>query len=89
MSGDELLELAGFVTVANWGAILGFPPTESNFPYPNPPRSEGKFQPIQHPRALIEVQAVDGGYFEVYSRLPEVQALLRQRFRVAECEAPV
>jgi hypothetical protein len=84
LSGAELLALAACVTVANWGASLAFPPS-AEVAFASPPRSEGEVYPIQHPLAVAEVQAVDGGSFEVDSPLPEVYAQLRQRFAVSEC----
>lgn len=80
LSGAELLALAVRVTVANWGAFLAFKQSASDFAFGIAPRSEGEVQPIQHPLAEAEVQAVDGCYFEVYSRQPEVCATLRERF---------
>ncbi|HEX8916828.1 MAG TPA: hypothetical protein VF796_31045 [Humisphaera sp.] len=84
LSGAGLLVLAACVTVANWGAFLAFPASAA-IEFASPPQSEGEVFPIQHPLAVAEVQAVDGESFEVYSRLPDVCALIRQRFAAVEC----
>ena len=84
LSGAELLALAACVTVANWGAFLAFPPSVKVV-FASPPGSEGEVSPIQHPLAVAEVQALDGGFFEVYSRLPEVCVHLTRCFVTTEC----
>jgi hypothetical protein len=83
LSGAEILALAACIAGANWGAFLAFPP-HIEVVLPASPRSEGKICPIQHSLANIEIQAVDGGYFEVCSKMPEVYFRLRQRFTAEE-----
>lgn len=79
VSGEELLEMARYAGCTNWGAFLAFEPEDADFEYASPPGSGGA---IQHPKAQIEIQAVDGGYFELFSRDREVESLLKRHFEV-------
>jgi hypothetical protein len=65
LSGQELMDLALQVSVPNWGVMLAFSSEDTEVTFDCPPRSEGYNGPIQHPQAILEVRAVDGGYFEV------------------------
>lgn len=65
LSGAELMELAPLVSVANWGIFLAFDAQEKDISFSRLPQSEGYVGPIQHERALLEIRAVDGGYFEI------------------------
>ncbi len=87
LEGNQLLELSKYLSVVNWGAFLAFEPSASGFNYEDCPYSEGRPPCIQHPAAQIEIQAVDGGYFEVYARDSEVYEVLRTWFEVVECDS--
>lgn len=87
VSGIDLYEWARSVTISNWGAFLAFNPELADFQYSEIPFSEGRPPSIQHPDAQIEIQAVDGGYFEVYSRDGRVIELLKQHFVVETVES--
>lgn len=82
ISGEELYELSKSVVCTNWGAFLGFEKTDADFHFHNKPYSEGRPACIQHPSAQIEIQAVDGGYFEVFTRVSKISYLLEKSFDV-------
>ena len=86
-SGNDLYEWSRSVTISNWGAFLAFKPEQADFKYVEIPYSEGRPPSIQHSDAQIEVQAVDGGYFEVYSRDHRVIDLLKEHFVVKAVES--
>lgn len=82
ITGDELCELAKSIECTNWGAFLAFKKSDAGFQYQNIPYSEGKPPSIQHPLAQIEIQAVDGGDFEVFTTINEIRNLLEKSFEV-------
>lgn len=84
ISGQKLYELSNSFTCTNWGAFLAYNPLEAPFEYVDPPFSEGRPRCIQHPKAIIEIQAVDGGYFEIFSKDFNVYNLLKTHFQVEE-----
>lgn len=87
VSGIDLYEWSRSVIISNWGAFLAFKPEQADFRYVEVPYSEGRPPSIQHAEAQIEIQAVDGAYFEVYSKIPRVIALLKQHFVVESVES--
>lgn len=86
-SGNDPYEWSRSVTVSNWGAFLAFKPEQADFKYVEIPYSEGRPPSIQHSDAQIEIQAFDGGYFEVYSRDDRVIDLLKEHFVVEAAES--
>ena len=87
VSGTDLYEWSRSVIISNWGALLGFNPKQTDFKYVTVHYSEGRPPSIKHTDAQIEIQAVDGGYFEVYSRDPRVIDLSKQHFVVEAVES--
>jgi hypothetical protein len=87
ISGVELVELAGTVWQTNWGAFLAFDGDVPDIPREELPYSEGRPPSIQHPDALIEIQSVDGGCFEIFSRIPRVHDLLAAHYELEECDS--
>ena len=87
ITGKEFYEISYSVTCTNWGAFLAYFPHEAPFEYVDPPFSEGRPPCIQHPKAIIEIQAVDGGYFEIFSKDPNVYTLLKMHFKVEEVKS--
>ena len=84
ISGENLYKLSKSITCTNWGAFLAYFPNEAPFEYIDPPFSEGRPRCIQHQKAIIEIQAVDGGYFEIFSKDFNVYNLLKTHFQVEE-----
>jgi len=87
MSGEELYELSKSISTTIWGAFLAFNPEDADFEYEEAPYSEGRPPSIQHPAAMIEIQAVDCSYFEVFARDTAVIELLKQHFEVEAVES--
>lgn len=86
MTGANLLRFAQTVTVANWGAILGFA-CEMRPELKSVPISECGYSPIQHPDADIEIQAVDGEFFEVYCGEESLYQSIRNVFSTEEVDS--
>lgn len=76
VSGEELYEMAGYVSCTNGCTFLAYKPKDANSPYPFRPYLEA------NPKAQIETQAVDGGWFDLFSRDRDVEQLLKQHFIV-------
>ncbi|MCP4438549.1 MAG: hypothetical protein GY810_06355 [Aureispira sp.] len=82
----QLKEEATSLVSLNWGAFLAFLPQEAYFEFESSqiPYSEGRPPCIQHPKAIIEIQAVDGGYFEVFSTIENITTVLAEYFELVE-----
>lgn len=84
ISGEKFYKFSKSITCTNWGAFLAYFPHDAPFEYDEAPFSEGRPYCIQHPKAIIEIQAVDGGYFEIFSKDSNVYKLLKAHFKVEE-----
>lgn len=82
LSGEELIIFTQNINNINWGAFLAFHKEDGYFIYDQGklPYSEGRPPSIQHEKACIEIQAVDGGYFEIFSLDSAVIEILEEKF---------